>query len=163
MKKIWENIRNTPTEIKLFFLFSLLITVSSKILRLKAYKNLEEQIIPITGWVPESTYGWFIFFIPFCIIVFSLLPVQNENPPKYVPILRFTITLMMITGIILGIMEFLRVTPEDYTDSNPYLRYDSFRPAYTIGLPLIWLLVIGGSFVKSLLNHNKNKQNSSLV
>jgi hypothetical protein len=48
----------------------------------------------------------------------------------------------MSVNIYDGVQDWLSITPEDYTNPNPYLRYDTLTPIYTIITPSFWVVVM---------------------
>ncbi|MGG7036614.1 MAG: hypothetical protein ACI7YS_15665 [Flavobacterium sp.] len=57
----------------------------------------------------------------------------------------------------------IAVSPEDYTTTNPYLRYDVLTPICTIFLPLFWTLIMGGLLLSSYLKKKADRYNSGVL
>jgi hypothetical protein len=148
-KDIFTSIKNNPLDIKLLLLFSTLITLTSKYIHLESNKDLYKTIIPYTGWSPGQYYFMFIVFI----IIWSY---TMKNQQRSILLLRCYFVFVFGVHLRYGITDWNNVLPEDYTNANPYLRYDSLRPIYTIALPLFWILIHTGSQLKNYFNNKKS-------
>jgi hypothetical protein len=73
--------------------------------------------------------------------------------------LRIFIIIFMLLDIYSGVEEWRQIVPEDYTNPNPYLRYDALTPVYSIGVPLFWALLMAGML---LYHYFKNKKENNL-
>ncbi|PWA06906.1 hypothetical protein [Flavobacterium psychrotolerans] len=149
LKEVKVKIKNSPLDLKLLFLFSFLMTIASIYIHLGSNKDLYRSIIPYTGWSPGQEYLSLLFFIPF----FS----QNiTNLQKSIILTRRLSAALLGISLISGIIFWTLVSPEDYTNPNPYLRYDSLTPIFTIALPLFWILILGGFQLKDYFNNKNN-------
>ena len=137
-KDIFTSLKNNPLDIKLLLLFSTLMTLASKFIDLESNKDLYITIIPYTGWSPGRYYFMFIVFI----IIWSYTIKNQQRSSLF---LRGYFIFTFAVQLFRGITDWNSVLPEDYTNTNPYLRYDSLRPLFTIALPLFWILIIIGS------------------
>lgn len=118
-------------------------------------RDLYEKIIPYTGWNPSGAFEFF----PFYFIILTL-SVKEDNKKTINSLLRVYIIIMLGFMLSDGIEDWLSISPEDYTSTNPYLRYDALTPIYTIALPLFWILVMVGALLNSFLK--KRSQNRSI-
>ncbi len=155
-KDIFTSIKNNPLDIKLLLLFSTLITLAVKYIHLESNKDLYKSIIPYTGWSPGNYYFMFIVFI----IIWSY---TIKNQQISILFLRCYFILTFGMHLLYGITDWNSVLPEDYTNANPYLRYDSLRPIYTIALPLFWILIHTGSQLNDSFKNMKTKKRANLI
>jgi hypothetical protein len=153
---LFTSIKNNPLDIKLLLLFSILMTLSNKFLRLESNKDFYEKIIPHTGWSPARGYFIFIVFI----IIWSY---TIKNQQRSTLFLRGYFIFTFAVQLFRGITDWNSVLPEDYTNTNPYLRYDSLRPLFTIALPLFWVLIIIGSQLNDYFNNKKSPNRNIIV
>ncbi|WP_396170584.1 hypothetical protein [Flavobacterium sp.] len=137
---IVTSIKNNPLDIKLLLLFSILMTLASKFLRLESNKDLYQNIIPYTGWSPGKGY-----FISIVFIIIWSYTIKNRQISTL--ILRGFFIFSFGMTLSYGITDWNNVLPEDYINANPYLRYTSLTPIYTIALPLFWILIHSSSLL----------------
>ncbi len=154
-KDIFTSLKNNPLDIKLLLLFSIIMTLASTYIELQANKDLYETIIPYTGWSP----GYFFMYIVF-IIIWSY---TIKNQLRSTLLLRSYSIFTFGVHLFRGITDWNSVFPEDYTNPNPYLRYDSLRPIYTIALPLFWILIHTGSQLNDSFKNMKAKKTANLI
>ena len=155
-KDIFTSLKNNPLDIKLLLLFSTLMTLASKFIDLESNKDLYITIIPYTGWSPGRYYFMFIVFI----IIWSY---TIKNQQRSTLFLRGYFFFTFAVQLFRGITDWNSVLPEDYTNTNPYLRYDSLRPLFTIALPLFWILIIIGSQLNDYFNNKKSPNRNIIV
>jgi hypothetical protein len=155
-KDIFTSIKNNPLDIKLLLLFSTLMTLASKFIHLESNKDLYKTIIPYTGWSPGQYYFMFIVFI----IIWSY---TIKNQQRSILLLRGYFIFTFGVHLLYGITDWNSVSPEAYTNPNPYLRYDSLRPLFTIALPLFWILIITGSQLNDYFNNKKSPNRNIIV
>ncbi len=149
-KEVLTSVNKNPLDIKLLLLFSIVIVFISELIQLDSNRDLYQSIIPYTGWSPGREYKMIFFFI----ILYSY---TFRNHQKKLLIIRVMSVIYMVFSLYDGISDWTTILPEDFTNANPYLRYDPLRTIYTICLPLIWLLIISGSQLKDYFNNKKNK------
>ncbi|MFN3753009.1 hypothetical protein [Flavobacterium sp.] len=142
-------LRKLPYDIITFFIFCLAISTFSFYLDLDINKELRTSLIPYTGWGFGRGYLSASFFILIGLLSFK----SSEN--RTLQILRIFIILLMSINVYNGVQDWLQITPEDYTNPNPYLRYDTLTPVYTIATPLFWTLLMTVTLV---WNYFKNKK-----
>ena len=155
-KDIFTSLKNNPLDIKLLLLFSTLMTLASKFIDLESNKDLYITIIPYTGWSPGRYYFMFIVFI----VIWSY---TIKNRQRSTLFLRGYFIFTFAVQLFRGITDWNSVLPEDYTNTNPYLRYDSLRPLFTIALPLFWILIIIGSQLNDYFNNKKSPNRNIIV
>jgi hypothetical protein len=146
-------LKRIPYDIIVFFIFCLAITTFSFYLRLDINKELKSSLMPYTGWGFGRGYLSALFFILFGLLSFK------TSVNRTLQILRIFIILIMLVNIYDGVQDYLSVAPEDYTNPNPYLRYDTLTPVYTIATPLFWTLLMTATL---LWNYFKNKKENKL-
>ncbi|WP_162126710.1 hypothetical protein [Flavobacterium phycosphaerae] len=151
--KVSAVLKKLPYDIILFFLFAFAITIFSFYLNLDINKKLKASLMPYTGWGFGRGYFFILFFIPLCLLSFK------GTVDKTLRILRIAIIISMLMQLYIGIQDWLQVAPEDYTNPNPYLRYDTLTPIYTIFTPLFWTLLMA---ITLLWNYFKNKKETNL-
>lgn len=154
-KEVLISIKKNPLDIKLLLFFSFLITILSIYISLDSNKDLYESIVPYTGWIPGQDYRHILFFI-----VFYSFTIRNHQ--KSILFIRGMSAVFIGTSLYRGISDWTTILPDDFTNPNPYLRYDSLRPLFTIALPLFWVLIITGSQLKDYFNNKKN-QNKTII
>lgn len=131
-----------PTDLKLFFWFSATIFTLCSLISIFAWEKLYEEIIPYTGWSPGFIYGIMAY-----VAVKNTSTERDENTLSNFEKIRYQILILLGFAFIQGLWNWLDSTPEYYTHSNPYLRYEPSRPIYTIFLPLFWIVVISSQLV----------------
>ncbi len=163
MKRVLETAKETlisikkkPLDIKLLLLFSFLITFLSIYISLDSNKDLHESIIPYTGWIPGQDYRHILFFI----VLYSYI---IRNHQKSILFIRGMSAAFIGFSLFNGVIDWTTISPEDYTNPNPYLRHDSLRTLFTIALPLFWILIIAGSQLKDYFNNKKNPNRNLIV
>ena len=155
-KEVIISFKKIPLDIKLLFLFSIAMVLISSFIHFESNKHLYESIIPYTGWQPGREYKQIFFFI----ILYSYI---FKNQEKKLLLIRFISVVYIGSSLYDGISDWTAITPEDYINPNPYLRYDSLRPLYTITLPLLWVLIIIGSQLNDYFNNNKSPNRNIIV
>lgn len=132
------KIRIFPTDLKWFFWFSILLFFVCTLPMFFAHEQLYEKIIPYTGWSPGLIYG-----------ILAVIAVQKtsigttENNLVNFTNIRYKVVVLLGIYLIKGIYDWFDDTPEFYSHTNPYLRYEPLRPIYAIFLPLFWIIIIG--------------------
>lgn len=135
----------------LFFLFCFVEVTFSFYLRLDYNKELKAALVPYTGWGFGNGYLFPLFYIPF--MLFS----SRASETKTLALLRCTVLLLMLLQVYDGIRDYLSATPEDYVNSNPYLRYDTLTPIYTIAIPAFWSLLMVLMLVRAYVKYKATK------
>jgi len=148
VKVVQLKIKDTPLDIKLLFVFSFLMTIASSYIHLESNKDLYKKIIPYTGWSPGREYMSLLLFIPLYILTI-------KDPKKTNIIVRSLCLVFLGLSLFSGVADYNLIVPEDYTSSNPYLRYDSLTPIFTIALPLFWIIIISSALLISFLKNNQ--------
>ncbi len=129
-------LKKLPYDIITFFIFCLAISVFSFYLRLDINKELKSSLMPYTGWGFGRGYMTAMLFI-----LIGLMS-SKSSVSKTLQFLRIIVIVLMSVNVYDGVQDWLRITPEDYTNPNPYLRYDTLTPIYTIFTPLFWTLLM---------------------
>lgn len=150
--KLSAVLKKVPFDIILFHLFAVAITAFSFYLDLDRNKELRTALIPYTGWGFGNRYMFPVFFIPIGLFSF------NTKWSTTLLIVRGFIILEMLMECYNGFEDWRSVTPEDYTNPNPYLRYDTLTPIYTMAMPLFWIVVVAVALLWSLVQRKKQQQ-----
>ena len=112
--------------------------------------------MPYTGW------GFGRGYMSAMIFILIGLMSSRSSASKTLQILRIIVIVLMSVNLYDGVQDWLLITPEDYTNPNPYLRYDILTPIYTIFTPLFWILLMAGTlgwhFFKSKKENNLNPE-----
>jgi hypothetical protein len=145
-------LKKLPYDIIAFFIFCLAITTFSFYLRLDLNKELKSSLMPYTGWGFGRGYMTAMLFI-----LIGLMS-SKSSTSKTLQVLRILVIVLMSINVYDGIQDWLRMTPEDYTNPNPYLRYDTLTPIYTIATPLFWIMVM---MIFLIWNYFKNKKTTN--
>ncbi|MGL2965283.1 hypothetical protein [Flavobacterium sp. XGLA_31] len=147
--KVSTVLKNIPFDVIAFFLFASVVTFFSFYLNLDSNKELKASLIPYTGWGFGRGYFFPLFFIPLSLFSF------NTSIAKTLGIIRILVIMSMLLNAYDGIQDWLQIVPEDYTNPNPYLRYDALTPVYTIATPLFWILLMAGMLLRNYLKSKK--------
>jgi hypothetical protein len=145
------KIRLLPIDLKLLFWFSVPLFFICTLSLIFTREQLYEEIIPYTGWSPGFVYG----IIAIIALKKTSLEAKQNNLENFINF-RYKVVFLLGIYLILGIYEWFDNTPEYYTHTNPYLRYEPLRPIYAIFLPLFWILIIGCPLMKNFFR-NKSK------
>lgn len=151
VKEIQLKIKDTPLDIKCLFIFAFLMTIASSYIHLESNKDLYKKIIPYTGWSPGREYMSLLLFIPL-----YFLTIKDSNKTNI--IVRSLCLVFLGLSLFSGVADYNLIVPEDYTSSNPYLRYDSLTPIFTIALPLFWIIVIASGLIISYRRGNQKRK-----
>lgn len=146
VRELNAKIRLLPTDLKWLFWFSVPVFCVSTISLIFAREQLYEKIIPYTGWSPG-----FVYWVLAIIALQSTSKEKNDNLPVNSIKSRYKIVCLLGVYLIFGLVEWIDNTPEYFTHSNPYLRYEPLRIIYSIFLPLFWILIIGWPLAKTFL------------
>ena len=141
---IRNNFRRTPSVFFCLFFFSLVILILNFFI-LHSDKDLQPLIIPFTGWGFGSDYT--LIFIAFLAIISYKDRIDNPFT-KLVKIFYILLISNFVIPFYFGLSDYINVEPQDYTNSNPYLRYTVYTPIYNVLLPLFWILTLSFSFFK---------------
>ena len=116
-----------PLELRVFAVFSTVVTVAGFVLTFLGPKRVSEAIIPFTGWSPNLGYLFGLYF------VFALIFSRREA-------LRLGVVGPLLVQIVFGLVDLSRSGRENY--GNPYLTVSPWRPVWTMAVPAIWVLVL---------------------
>ncbi len=142
-------LKKLPYDIIVFFLFCMAISLFSFYLNLNINKELKSSLMPYTGWGFGRGYMTAMLFI-----LIGLMSAKGSTS-KTIQVLRILVIVLMSVNVYDGVQNWLLITPEDYTNPNPYLRYDTLTPIYTIFTPLFWIIVM---LIALVWNYFKNKK-----
>jgi hypothetical protein len=144
-------LKKLPYDLILFFIFCMAISLFSFYLNLDMNKELKTTLMPYTGWGFGRGYMTAMLFI-----LIGLMTAKGTTY-KTLQVLRIVVIILMLLNIYNGIEDWLMITPEDYTNPNPYLRYDALTPIYTIITPSFWSIVMLIAFVWTYFKNKKQQ------
>ncbi|MCX6231221.1 MAG: hypothetical protein NTZ33_06725 [Bacteroidetes bacterium] len=124
---------SAPIELKIFFFFSLLVSLIAFVIQIFCSKHFIESIIPITGWSLPISY-------PNCVIVCSALlfvPIK-----KNLIFVRNILIFLLLINIVAEAYQFLSLEKADFVNPNPYLRMSEWRPLWVFIIPSFWIFVL---------------------
>jgi hypothetical protein len=130
-----------PLELKLFYLFSFLVSLLS-IGAILLPHDFSEAIIPVTGWLPATIYI-------IALIVATPLIFRGSNI-RLKKIHRLGVLGLLILSVIRGLVE-MKYYNNTYVD-NPYLFISQWRPVWTIVIPLIWMVLLSSNSITIFCN-----------
>lgn len=145
-------LKKLPYDIIVFFLFCMAISAFSFYLNLDINKELKSTLMPYTGW------GFGRGYMTAMLFIMIGLTAAKGSTSRTLQFLRILSIILMSVNIYDGVQDWLSITPEDYTNPNPYLRYDTLTPIYTIITPSFWVLVMLAALVWNYFQ-NKKKAN----
>jgi len=152
--KVVMAIKKLPFDIIAFYLFAIAVSFFSFYLNLDSNKNLKASLMPYTGWGFGRGYLFLILTISLSLFTYRVSVARTLRNS------RIFIIIIMLLNVYEGIEDWRSITPEDYTNPNPYLRYDTLTPVYTIAVPLFWALLMA---VTLLWHYLKNRRENSFT
>jgi hypothetical protein len=93
-----------------------------------AARHLQERVTPYTGWVPSMCYAFSLYS------AFSALRTGNARE-------RNSVLLMPAIQAVFGVISWFGMGGARASE-NPFLQISSWRPLWTIALPLVWLALL---------------------
>lgn len=150
-QQVSKVLKKAPYDLILFFLFCLVVVTFSFYLELDFNKELKAKLVPYTGWGFGNGYFFPLFYIPF--LLFS----SRASEIKTLALLRCAVLALMLLQVYQGIRNYLSVTPEDYFNSNPYLRFDTLTPIYTIAVPAFWSVLMVLMLLRAYVHYRASK------
>ena len=133
LARIKTNCKKLPLDLKVLVVISFLAFVFTLLSHSLLPKTIYKDIIPITGWSPG--YEYCNFFI--VILMFLVSPDYKRS----IRLLRYLIIGSFVLVAISNTTEWFAISPEDFTNPNPYLRYSKWQPFYAIVLPIVWIVI----------------------
>ncbi len=134
------NYKQAPIRLKAFIYFCACVTLFSLLNMFLFPKEIKEAIIPITGWGTGSDY-----FFPLIVALGAMFRNRDSIGFSMFYILHF----MLFSFILFGAYEFYTYTGG--FEGNPYLYHSPWRPFWTMGIPLFWMMVLLSPKVRSYL------------
>jgi len=120
-----------PIELKIFFLFSVLVSLIDIYLSFIGPRELKESLLPFTGW--QISGGYFL-----CAIFGFILILGYSTKPSFT---RNIILFLLCNSIFWGTISFITSIGAD-SFNNPYLTVSAWRPIWTIAIPAIWIAIL---------------------
>jgi hypothetical protein len=150
-QQVTKVLKKAPYDLIAFFLFSLVVVTFSLYLRLDVNKQLYASLLPYLGHGFSNGYFFPLIFIPL------MLSSSQASETKTLAVLRCMLLVLLSFPVYDGVQDYLNITPEDYTNPNPYLRYDALTPIYTIAVPTFWSLLMVFMLLRSSVKHRAAK------
>jgi hypothetical protein len=150
-----------PLALRAFAIFSSFIIVLQFSLLFFGSKNVQDSLVPITGWNPSFGYMFGLYFT--FALIFMRLPRRDTRPLfltgvwqpwiwRYInwlrlrratrpySFLRSGFILPLVLQMLFGAWTAMTYDGIDY--GNPYLRVNPWQTLWTVGLPALWILVL---------------------
>jgi len=133
MRRLGPALRRDPA-LASFLVFALSITAFDVFALASAAfdwvmpRYLQEVVVPYTGWVPSMCYAFSLYFAS------SALLTGNTRA-------RSAVLIFPVMQVAFGIVSWIGQGGARASD-NPYLRISEWRPLWTIGVPLVWLVLL---------------------
>jgi hypothetical protein len=147
--EVTKVLKKAPYDLILYFFFALTVVTFSYYLDYDT--KLHNQLVPYLGWRFGISYMFPVFLIP--LMLFTSKATEFVT----LTLLRSCVLLYMYFEAYDGVQDYLSVTPEAYTNHNPYLRYDALTPIYTIAVPSFWALLMVVMLGVSFIHYRKAK------
>lgn len=138
------KIKLLPPEFKWLFWFSVPLYFLSVLSLLFARVQFYEEIIPYIGWNPGFIYAVCAF-----IAVKKTSIATMDSTFENFRNIRYKVVFLLGIYFLTGVYDWFNTTPDYYTHTNPYLRYEPLRPIFAIYLPLFWIFIIGLPLLKN--------------
>jgi hypothetical protein len=122
LRRRWSTTRRDPVLLA-FLGFALAVMFANGL----GGRELHAAAVPYTGWLAATPYDGSIFF---AVVGLAL----------GIPRARFVVVAMCLLQVAMGSYDW--VTAGARWSSNPYLRVSVWRPAWTVFIPLAWVVVI---------------------
>jgi hypothetical protein len=147
--------------LRIFAIFSLLVTVLGLALPIFGPKHLKAFLVPFIGWSPTTEYMFGLYFA--FALIFMRVPPMDSRPlilprvwnrwlwniahwlwqrlaARPYAIVRFGFIAPLVIQMLDGFWTVMAYDGIDY--GNPYLRVSPWQPLWTMGLPALWILVL---------------------
>ena len=134
------NYKQAPLRLKMFIYFCIAVSLFSYLSLFILPKYIREAIIPITGWGIGDLY-----LFPLIVVLGVMLRNRDSHPFSVFHGLHF----MLFIFILFGAYDFYSYTGG--FEGYPYLYHSPWRPFWTMGVPLIWMIVLLSPKVRSYL------------
>jgi hypothetical protein len=126
---LYKRFLAAPLELKVFAIFSVVVSILGFALPVLGPKNLWEAIVPFTGWSPNLGYVFGLFFT--FALIYTKLPLWR---------LRFGIIAPLSLQIIFGLLFMDKLPANNF--NNPYLTVSPWRPVWTVIIPALWIAIL---------------------
>jgi hypothetical protein len=126
---LYAKFSSAPLEMKVFSIFSVIVTMLGCALPVFGPEHLWEAVVPFTGWLPGLGYMFGLFF------TFALI--YSKLPPGR---LRIGIIAPLALQIIFGLLVMAKQPANNF--GNPYLTVSPWQPVWTIVIPALWIAML---------------------
>jgi hypothetical protein len=149
---LYRDFLAAPLKLRVFAIFSLVVTVLGFTLPVLGPKHLLEEIIPFTGWNPALGYSGLIMSFSIIYMKFPplLLPPDNKSIArralrhiytKSVPwLMRLGLIAPLAVQIVFGLLYDDKLPDNNF--GNPYLTVSPWRPVWTVLIPALWIAIL---------------------
>jgi hypothetical protein len=152
---LYKDFLAAPLELRVFAIFSLVVTILGLALPILGPKHLLEYIIPFTGWNPALGY------MSGLIMSFSIIYIYAKFPPLLLPsdkqsmahralhhlytksvtwLLRLGLIAPLAVQIVFGLLYDDKLPDNNF--GNPYLTVSPWRPVWTVLIPALWIAIL---------------------
>ena len=150
---LYREFLTAPLKLRVFAIFSLVVTIFSIALPILGPKHLLEDIIPFTGWNPALGYmpGTIISFV----IIYTKFPPLLLPPDKksmayrafhriytktWFWLMRLGLIAPLALQIVFGLLVDDKLPANNF--GNPYLTVSPWRPVWTVVIPAMWIAIL---------------------
>ena len=130
--------RQIPWALRLFALFSILVTALDFGLLVIGPRNWREAILPLAGWVPSAPYVMSLYF--------ALMLGSGRSRNRS---FRFAIVAILALGVAFGLVIVALALASGPEQTNPYLGGDPAIAVWVCLIPTLWILVLSSPRVRS--------------
>jgi hypothetical protein len=125
--KHYAQFNLAPVELRAYFAFALLSTVSLLLIQLN--KDLHRVIVPITGWLGAANYMFSLGFT--YTLIFQTVPQKSR--------IRIAVIALLLFYALFSVYDL--ITNGHPISDNPYVTVSQWRPIWTIVIPMFWIAV----------------------
>ncbi|TRX65906.1 hypothetical protein [Carboxylicivirga sp. M1479] len=152
MKIDIDMFKEVPKDIIISILLSSVIMVFTAVAWNYYRDVIYENLLPYTGWSPDSLYGGIPFVLIFIVQMFMNNGVHFS---KFVYYSRAFILMFLVIKLYSGLVDWITSPPELVLSDNPYLKFSPYRPLYTVLMPLVWIVYVGYFMYKDFVSNGR--------
>ncbi len=130
-----RKFRQAPIEIQIFAIFSAFVTLFGY--TIVFFKEINEKIIPYTGWGISTTYSFALIFVYSYIFGYSGKRISLNR-------LKISVFLFMAIHMLAGFSGITESSGRKF-ETNPYLAVSEYRYVWVLIVPLFWILLFAFS------------------
>jgi len=150
---LYKDFLAAPLELRVFAIFSLVVTILGFALPVFGLKKQLAAIMPFTGWLPTSCY--------MTGLIMSFATIYTKFPPLPLPpdkksmahralhhiytksapwLLRLGLIAPLAVQIVFGLLDEDKLPDNNF--GNPYLTVSPWRPVWTVVIPALWIAIL---------------------